>query len=412
MKIGEFSKICNITKDTIRYYIKIGLITPSHEKNNIKFSLKDINDIKYIQELKKMEFNIKEIQEILKLKRISNWIEPDIMEDYIKILKIKKEYIVAKIINLESSLEKLDIEISKYSSIHPKPGKKIGVPLTALNLLACPNCKKQLNIENATINNNSIFQGNLTCSCGYEANIKDGILITKNKYTNIYDSPDLQRGLYKNLGNSFSMGFQKCSNFILNKLKKLDLNNKVILEANVNGYFFLYNHFTELDNNCLYIIHDKFPEMLIMYKKLIEYLNLDLNILFIADNSVEYPLKNNCVDILISFFGETEFQLYHNMTYIKATKKFYKNNIKVLGAYISIDKNSKTRKLILKKYPEAGKEYSYNFAKTQEEYQKENFNLLCNKFLVNSNATLNFASSCYSEKDPLYLYTFLGEKVK
>ena len=74
--------------------------------------------------------------------------------------------------------------------------------------------------------------------------------------------------------------------------------------SKMNGYFFLYKHFNRLPTDCLYIIVDKFPETLRTYKKLLEQLNLPLEILFIADNSVNYPLRERCVDLLISFFGD------------------------------------------------------------------------------------------------------------
>ena len=28
MKIGEFARVCNVTKDTVRYYVNIGLLIP------------------------------------------------------------------------------------------------------------------------------------------------------------------------------------------------------------------------------------------------------------------------------------------------------------------------------------------------------------------------------------------------
>lgn len=41
MKFGEFAKINNITKDTLRYYMKIGLILPSKSGGNYIFTESD-----------------------------------------------------------------------------------------------------------------------------------------------------------------------------------------------------------------------------------------------------------------------------------------------------------------------------------------------------------------------------------
>ncbi len=412
MKIGEISKLCNLSQDTIRYYIKIGLLSPDFNKGYFYFKEKDIRDIEEIRRLKKMLFNIKEIKNIFKLKYLSNWVEPKILGEYLQILESKKEEIISQSIALEISSKMVNEEIKDYSTINSLSNKKLGVPIDALKYLACPYCKTSLIISNAKIENNNIYNGNLSCNCGYKASIEDGILLTNNRYLNSYDSPDLDRELYKNLGDFFLKEFQKCSSFILNKFQNMDVKNKVVLEANINGYFFLYNHFKELKNDCLYIVVDKFPEMLTMYKRLIEYLNLDLNILFIADATDSYPLANNCVDILISFFGETEYQLYHKNPYIEDCNNFLKDSSIVLGALISVDKNSKTKQLLCRKYPEGNKENIYSLSNTILSYRKFFYRVDYSSNSVKVEPTMKFASSCYnsSELISVNLYTAMNKK--
>ena len=72
----------------------------------------------------------------------------------------------------------------------------------------------------------------------------------------------------------------------------------------MNGYFFLYNHFKDLNNDCTYIITDKYLEIIQAYKERIERLGLPLNMVMIADNSMKFPLREKSVDVMISFLLE------------------------------------------------------------------------------------------------------------
>ena len=72
---------------------------------------------------------------------------------------------------------------------------------------------------------------------------------------------------------------------------KDDMNGKVFLEANINGYFYMYNHLGLLPANSTLILIDKYPEILRMYKALIEQCDIKCQILYIADAGTDYPLK-------------------------------------------------------------------------------------------------------------------------
>lgn len=62
MKIGEFARVCNVTKDTVRYYVNIGLLIPKMQGSQMSFEEREYADFNYIQKLKGMRFNIKEIR--------------------------------------------------------------------------------------------------------------------------------------------------------------------------------------------------------------------------------------------------------------------------------------------------------------------------------------------------------------
>lgn len=67
--IGQFSKLCGLSIDTLRYYEKQGLIFSSRDKNNRRvYTDKDINWVKFILRLKKTGMSIKKMQEYAKLR--------------------------------------------------------------------------------------------------------------------------------------------------------------------------------------------------------------------------------------------------------------------------------------------------------------------------------------------------------
>ena len=46
MKIGEFARVCNVTKDTVRYYVNIGLLIPKMQGSQMSFEEREYADRK------------------------------------------------------------------------------------------------------------------------------------------------------------------------------------------------------------------------------------------------------------------------------------------------------------------------------------------------------------------------------
>lgn len=66
--IGDFSKISKLSIRTLRYYHEIGILSPSFIDNNNGYRYYDDNCIekaRIINELKKLEFSLGDIKEIL-----------------------------------------------------------------------------------------------------------------------------------------------------------------------------------------------------------------------------------------------------------------------------------------------------------------------------------------------------------
>lgn len=266
MKIGELARLCDVPQATIRYYVKTGLLIPNDSGAQYNFTEREVRDLRLILRLKKMHFNLKEIQEYLVLTRHSNFIEPDTIAACQRILERKRSELCDELAQLSQSVNDIEQDILALNPDKNRTTRRMGVPLSALPLLACPHCGRPLTIEGAFIEESFVTSGSLRCpdplTCaggGYQAQIENGIVKTGNVYDRPYDAPDLNRGLYRDMSAEFSTGLQRCYDFICAELQKLDLGGKVVLEAYINGYFFLYHHLGLIPENCLCIVVDKYP---------------------------------------------------------------------------------------------------------------------------------------------------------
>ncbi|MBC8575540.1 MerR family transcriptional regulator [Yanshouia hominis] len=409
MKIGEISKLCNVNHDTLRYYISLGLLNPQRKNNQYIFYKKDLEDLLYIQKLKGMCFSLKEIETIMRFQRTSNWVEPNIISEYSFMLKAKKEELVERQAFLQTSIDLISEELQRISHLRIQSQFDSGVPLRALPLLVCPKCRQALQIEQATFVRKYVKSGLITCTCGYSAVIDHGIIVTNNRYTAPYDSPDTDRALYRTLCSDLLKMYQQCCSYIFANLSAVNLQNKVVFEGNINGYFFLYNHFSDLPKDCLYIIVDKYPETILMYKSLIEKLNLDLDILYIADASNNYPLRAGCVDICIDFFSSNEHQFYHPDNLPHAVKNFLAERAQVIGSYMQLLPQSKSRTNVAVKYPECSHD-CYLFGKVEKELVDQGFHIFSEMIGSVMKTQNKFSFTCHVDNDPLCFYCFSAKR--
>ena len=68
LSIGEFSKICQVSTKTLRYYAEIGLILPDEinlENGYRYYSIDQLETMLFINRLKSYNFSLEEIKEIL-----------------------------------------------------------------------------------------------------------------------------------------------------------------------------------------------------------------------------------------------------------------------------------------------------------------------------------------------------------
>lgn len=353
MKIGEFARKYQVSRDTVRYYMKMGLLVPNGRDAQYQFDENDCRDMEKILRMKEQRFTLQEIHKYLDIRRTSTMMEPESIQDVLDLMDTKRMELEEEIKVLQGICSSIEKEAQELN-FGGEPGMQTGVPLRALSLLVCPCCKSSLELENAALSSRYVYSGHLRCRCGYGARIENGILKTGKLYTAPYDKPDLKRGLYRNVSENFVSYMKKCTNYVVNELRAVDMRGRVLLEGHINGYFFLYNNLQFLEKDCLYIVTDKYPEMLEMYKRNIDRLNLGMDILYLADASMDWPLRKACVDVMINYFGDNEHSFYFKDSYIQDVKQFLKPAAVVLGAELGYHSFARSLAELGKKYPEGG----------------------------------------------------------
>ena len=415
MKISELSHKCHVSQSAIRYYIKNGLLLPDSTNSQYVFSNRELADLRQIIKMKQHNFTLKEIQDYFSLLRHSSVREQETINACLSLLNKKRDELYQQAESVQAAIQDIEQEIEDMNSCVFLSAQPTGVPLCALPLLVCPVCGKTLRIEHAVIQEGFVLSGDLKCPSSdhvYNAMIDNGIVKTNNLYTAPYDHPDLNRGMYRDMKPDFSGYLVKCYDFIGGTLQEQDLHGKVIMEANINGYFYLYHHLHLLPEDCICIVIDKYPEMLEMYKALIEQVGLQRNILYIADASMNYPLRPECVDIHISYFGENEHQLYHQRSYLLDAQEYFRKDVLILGSLLSYKKNSPSRVKLRKKYPESN-EHCYQVDYLRRDYADANYSIeMVEVGTVMNTGEKRYAFDCHVAGDPLSIYHFQAQRTR
>ncbi|MDO4745208.1 MAG: hypothetical protein Q4B18_01490, partial [Bacillota bacterium] len=238
------------------------------------------------------------------------------------------------------------------------------------------------------------------------ANIEDGILLTPNKNKDRYDTPDLERKLYKDLPPSLISLFQRSYNWMVEKLSDMDLSGKVIIETYINAWFFMHNHQQHLDPRGKYIVVDKYPEMLSMYKNLMEKQGYGLDIMFIADSSTSLPLKKGCVDLNIDYFAVNEHNFYHNTFLYDELEQYFSKDALKLGTYFYFENGKKSMDTLLQEYPTCSDD-NFNLSYFLSNMNDKLIDQEDCGFTTSSGANIGF--SFHHEGEKMYLRSYLAK---
>ncbi|MBV0931545.1 MerR family transcriptional regulator [Lentilactobacillus sp. IMAU92037] len=120
--IGKFSRIVNISVDTLRYYEKEGLIVPKRDNvNRRQYTDHDVKWIDFIKRLKKTGMPIKDIKKYAKLRYRGN----ETINDRLKLLYDQRHRLKADQVELQGHINFLDEKIQTYHEMNASVEAKL-----------------------------------------------------------------------------------------------------------------------------------------------------------------------------------------------------------------------------------------------------------------------------------------------
>ena len=95
-KINEIARLYGIGADSLRYYERLGLLSPRRDVNGYRlYSLKDMYKLTVIRGLRTLDFSMEQIREFLEGQCVDNTLgqlrrEQDILEE--KLRELRRKY--------------------------------------------------------------------------------------------------------------------------------------------------------------------------------------------------------------------------------------------------------------------------------------------------------------------------------
>ncbi|MFC9601158.1 MerR family transcriptional regulator [Peribacillus butanolivorans] len=349
MRIGSIAKKFNVSIDTVRYYIELGLLIPEKEKSQYRMNQGCFEDMALINELKQLRFSLKEIHKVLSLKRLTNCSDNKDTSYYTNLLLEKKKILIEEKNQISNTIRYIDIKIN--SNVDTLPDDfRTGVPLFFVPLFYCPHCHYLLNLKNASMQGQHIYEGSLHCACGYQAIVKEGILLTDQ----IRSSPN-KYSIYaidiKDINPNFVDLLEKGKLWMMKELTLNQLENKVFVETNIEASMLLPKYLSSLPENAYYIFTCHSLEMIKILKKRIEKLNPNLTVLYIVNSDLYLPLKLKSIDFFIDSFSFTQYSLIYSESPITIIRPYLKETSKIIGSFLFYESSAKSLKNIQSIYP-------------------------------------------------------------
>lgn len=398
MKIGTFAKLFHVTTDTVRYYIELGLLIPDKKNTQYQMNQLCLDDMAFIAELKKFHFSLLEIQQILSYQRVTNFSDHDDINYYNNLLIDKKNHLIKKKEDISKTIKLIEKAV-QTSSPSSKEENFTGVPLSFVNLLYCPMCHIPLEMKDVTIKKVYIQTGSLTCTCGYEAAIEEGIIITANLYeTSPYPSYFYDKETIKEINPKMINLFEK-SNFWFQKvLQNVDLKNKLIVETNVDAFVSLPKYIDVLETSASYVFSGYSLAMLKKVRKRMERMDPKPNVLYILNSDLNLPLKPLSIDVFVDSFTANDFSLLNPQFPIHVLKNYFHSSSTIVGGYSYYDSSGKSLKNISALYPNSHEHILY------PKYLEEN--LSGNGFQITQSENIGYCT----DPGPFFDYHVIDEK--
>ncbi len=382
MKIGEFSKKFDISVSTVRHYINMGLLVPGKDGFQYCFEDADCREMEIIVSMKNAGFKLSEMSKYLSLFRFYNKDDYLLYEKLLEYLQDKKARLYDERHQINSYIRLISKKIEEIEnnsvyiagrtsgkSIGSSNGQLPGLPLEAVNLLRCPQCKNRLSLSGVDIIGDSITAGRLTCGCGYQAELRNGMIFTDI----LKDLDNDDKFLYNYFGkenisinedglllmamnensNEYMINLHKSGMWMHKELSSIDFRNKTILfpEASMQ---YLYSHYNDTDSRgSLFIVTSPSERTIQTMRQHIANAAPDLKIVYIINQDGRLPLRDRCIDVIIDYMGTCNLGFFEKRHYLDMIAPCIAEKAVIVGAVEYYKKGSDSLHRVHELYPDA-----------------------------------------------------------
>lgn len=339
MRIGEFSKKTQTSIDTIRHYIALGLLVPTKEGKYFKFDKRCFEDLEKIIEMKNMDFSLQEIKNILLVSRFSKLTLGQEKQHYRSFFRNKMKDLIEEKEKLNDKINKLEEKIETLDIAFQQEPIRLGVDLSFLQNLYCPDCQQSLKLDQADIQENMIIEGQMSCSCGYHIEVKNGIIIDRESTKNSEETDETYFIQYVDETNKHFLDNLYTSMEWSHRVLEFPKNqNQTVLELGVGHGILLSHIYNDIPDNVTYVAVDYDYYKLRYIKKVFERSGIKKNIIFICSDFNRIPLKHHSADYVIDFFGLSNYSFRNDEFLHHVMERYYKDQCQLLGLFMLFDK--------------------------------------------------------------------------
>lgn len=339
MKIGDFSRKYNVTIDTVRHYIELGLLVPMKKGRLFEFDALCESDLKEILTLKSLKFSLSEITSYFFIKRMGMSSKYERSQYFLSILERKIEDINNEIIDLKKT-QKNAIKIAETID-DSNITTQYGFPIDLLDVLYCNKCNSHYAIDTIESEEEMIHKGDFKCNCTNKISLIDGIILCETKFQKRYSEGDItDEDFYRTYIDQSNTDFLKNLYFSIKWLSN-EINIKenysskgtVFAEFGVGSGIFIRSFLEKLDKNDVYFAIDHDFQRLKYLKNDLEKRQNKKTIIFICADVGSVPLKEPFVDVAIDFYGSMSMAIESQTPMINDISKYLKKHSNYYGVY-------------------------------------------------------------------------------
>jgi DNA-binding transcriptional MerR regulator/uncharacterized protein YbaR (Trm112 family)/ubiquinone/menaquinone biosynthesis C-methylase UbiE len=322
----------------------MGLLVTKKVGAHYRFTESDSKEIEKIMELKQLDFSLQQIQEILCFRRLVGEQTDEYRKYCISVLENKRDQIEREQQRYKQIDHDINHRISKFKAIKAGESETLGLSMSSMNMLCCPDCKGILNIYNGTIEKNMIINANVRCECNYIAIIENGIYIdesaVREKTLNGKSMPSKKEYLDA-ASSKFINFYSEGMVMLIDNIEKYNNGIKYILEIEncVGNFLMQYIDYLPKDSTYILIDHDK-NRISNLKNNLELHFNHNKFIFFCCDID-RLPIVDSSVDLIIDHWMTKNYGLIKNRFLPEVFSPLLKDGGILVGTYPYFDIKSK-----------------------------------------------------------------------